>query len=172
MGREIRRVPPNWQHPRKMYASGPGYQPMFDETFAQACAEWDEAKRKWDIGEDPHRKKYGKDYSSYADWGGERPDDPAYYRPWSDADATWYQLWETVSEGSPVSPPFASLEELAQHLAKHGDEWDQKRGQSGWGIESARAFCKAGFAPSMMMAGGVLYQSKDIPLVAEKEKRK
>lgn len=29
----------------------------------------------------------------------------------------WYQLWETTSEGSPVSPPFETPEELAKYLA-------------------------------------------------------
>jgi hypothetical protein len=154
MRREIRRVPANWDHPRKMFISGPGYQPMFNQTFATAVAEWKEAKRKWDAGEDPDQAKYGKGCESYADWAGECPDDPSYYRPWSDAEATWYQLWETVSEGSPVTPPFATLDELAQHLAKCGDEWDTQRGRSGWGIERAKAFCKVGWAPSFVMSEG------------------
>jgi hypothetical protein len=46
-------------------------------------------------------------------------------------DATWYQLWETVSEGTPVTPPFATKEELVQYLVEHGDFHDQYRRQEG-----------------------------------------
>jgi len=163
MGREIRRVPPNWQHPKKMFASGMDYVSMHDQTFEQACATWDEGKRKWDAGEDPDRKQYDHENDPYEDWAGERPDDPEYYRPWKDEEATWFQLWQTVSEGSPVSPPFATLEELAQHLAKHGDDWDQQRGNAPWGIERARRFCKSGWAPSFVAIGGALYDGTNIP---------
>ena len=175
MGREVRRVPPNWQHPTQMYVSGPGYKPMFDQTFAAAVAEWEEGRRRWNAGKDPDRESYKNDdgsYQTYAEWHGEKPDDPSYYRPWEDAEATWFQLWETVSEGTPVSPPFATLEELAQHLAKYGDDWDMRRGQRGWGLARARAFCKEGWAPSMMIADGRLYEAKDIPLVAERNAKK
>lgn len=30
-----------------------------------------------------------------------------------------YQVWETVSEGSPISPVFAAPEELAKYMANH-----------------------------------------------------
>lgn len=39
-----------------------------------------------------------------------------------------YQIWETVSEGSPISPVFATPEELAQHLA--GKPWGADKGSS------------------------------------------
>lgn len=166
MGREIRRVPPNWQHPTKMYSSGPGYAPMLDETFEQACADWDEGARKWDAGEDSGRAQYGKldgdKFMPYSEWHGERPDDPSYYRTYKKEDATWYQLWETVSEGTPVSPPFATLEDLAQYLATNGDDWDQRRGHSGWGIHRARAFCADGWAPSFAVINGKMYDGTQL----------
>ena len=37
-----------------------------------------------------------------------------------------YQLWETVSEGSPITPVFATAEELARHLA--GTRWGADKG--------------------------------------------
>ena len=173
MGREVRRVPPNWNHPRKMYLSGLGYQPMFDETFAAATARWNEGQRKWDAGEDPSREQYKNDdgsFQTYAEWHGDAPDDPAYYRPWEDHEATWFQLWETVSEGSPVTPPFATKEELVTYLAEHGDEWDEKRGNPGWGHERAKAFVEAGWAPSFVMAGNTLHEAKDVPLLMKDTK--
>lgn len=41
-------------------------------------------------------------------WTGEEP-------PTGEA----WQMWETVSEGSPISPPFATAEELARWLGQH-----------------------------------------------------
>lgn len=154
MGREIRRVPPNWQHPTKQYQWGVDHVSMLDKTFTQACAEWDAEKAKWDAGERPEYCK--GDDGPYEDYAGERPDDPEMYRPWEDAEATWYQLWQTVSEGSPVSPPFATLGELARYLGDNGDFWDQKRGDPPWGLARAQAFCREGWAPSFVMIGGQL----------------
>lgn len=34
MGREIRRVPKNWKHPR---LEDGRYQPMFDQNYEEAC---------------------------------------------------------------------------------------------------------------------------------------
>jgi hypothetical protein len=38
----------------------------------------------------------------------------------------WWQVYETVSEGTPVTPPFATKEELIEYLVEHGDFWDQR----------------------------------------------
>jgi hypothetical protein len=156
---------------------------MFNETYASARAEWLDGLRKWETGEDPDRENYKNDDGSFQDyweWSG-APPDRAYYRPWGDDEATWFQLWETVSEGTPVTPPFATLDELAAYLADNGDEWDQTRchdpracdvfgmtpGKSAWGAARANAFVKAGWAPSMMTTGSRLLESKDIPLAME-----
>ena len=184
MGREIRMVPPNWEHPMKdpppiHWIPGvglrhdPSFQPMYDKTFDDAAKDWRDEFAKWERGE---RESYfnASEYPNgieFWEWHGEPPD-RKYYRPWKDEDATWVQLWETVSEGTPVSPPFATREELAQYLAVNGDYWDQKRGDGGWGIESARAFVEVGWAPSMMVRDGVITDSKDIPLSYQKQDAK
>ena len=41
-----------------------------------------------------------------------------------------YQLWETVSEGSPVSPVFATPEELAEWLVSPGNDTSITEGTS------------------------------------------
>jgi hypothetical protein len=172
MGREIRRVPPNWKHPMKKDDYGRDQlRPMYDETFEQAVAEWKEGFRKWEAGENEYRQKYKNDDGTimeYWEWEATTPD-RAYYRPWKDEDATWYQMWETVSEGTPVTPPFETQQELADYLAAHGDEWDQKRclepdwkslwggtpGVSGWGKERAERFVFGnGWSPSMVVVDG------------------
>ena len=43
-----------------------------------------------------------------------------------------YQLWETVSEGSPVSPPFATPEELARWLVENDTSITKDTSYEGW----------------------------------------
>ena len=68
-----------------------------------------------------------------------------------------WQLWETVSEGSPVSPVFADAEALAQWLTTpDGGEvaGPSKRPMS---IEQARGFVDAGWAPTLIGNAGGLH---------------
>lgn len=68
----------------------------------------------------------------------------------------WWQLWETVSEGSPVTPAFATREELIDYLVEGGDCSDRKYGEGGWKRENAESFVEAGWGPSFFgMAGDV-----------------
>ena len=53
-----------------------------------------------------------------------------------------YQVWETVSEGSPVSPVFASAEELVEYLHKEGAGSTFRPCSR----TAARHFIKAGFS--------------------------
>jgi hypothetical protein len=128
------------------------YDENFDERFSQWIADFDRIRSgKLD---DLERECYPR---GLADWllDEGQPLDPSYYRPWKPEDATWYQLWETVSEGTPVSPAFATEDELIDYLAKNGDEWDQKRGDQPWGREMAERFVKgAGWAPSFAIMDG------------------
>jgi hypothetical protein len=161
MGREIRMVPPHWDHP--IMADGQ-YQPMLDETYESASAKWIAEFLDW------HVKKAYPDYASpedrampYWDWEN-MPPDKAYYRTYSDAEATWFQVFETVTEGTPVTPPFATKEELIEYLAKNGDFWDQERARTGrlqtagWGRESAEKFVDEGFAFTLMRVGGQVFE--------------
>jgi hypothetical protein len=180
MGREIRRVPPNWDHPRGIRRNGrEDFVPMHDQTWEAAAEEWladfDRIRRgdlsKWE--------KYDR---GVVDWAAENPaPDPnsedVLYRPWSDEEATWFQVWQTVSEGSPVTPPFSTPEDLIAYLAAHGDFWDQDRckkadwaalwggtpGQSGWGRERAERFVNAGWAPTFIATDGVVTEGKWTP---------
>lgn len=63
-----------------------------------------------------------------------------------------YQIWETVSEGSPISPVFATPEALASHMA--GTRWGADRGTS---YETWLKFITGpGWAPSAVMTAGVV----------------
>ena len=106
-----------------------------------------------------------KKYKYFAEWGGDAPT-YEYYRPnWKPEDMTWYQVYETVSEGTPVTPPFKTKEELIDYLVVDGDFWDQERRREGnttincspWPREQAEEFVHStGWAPSFVFAGGKL----------------
>jgi hypothetical protein len=52
------------------------------------------------------------------------------YNAWEEEEppaGSWWQVWETVSEGSPVTPAFATDDELIDYLVKNGDLWSQRR---------------------------------------------
>jgi hypothetical protein len=71
-----------------------------------------------------------------------------------------WQVWETVSEGSPITPVFATADELIEHLCTVGTTWDQKSIAQGWqkGLptrEQATAFVKgSGWVPSAVITVG------------------
>ena len=174
MGREIRMVPPNWEHPTSTDTYGrERLQPMFDTSFEAAAKEWKAEFLKWEAGERPSHFDDRPEGYEYWEWT-DVPPTRDYYRRWKDEEATWFQLWETVSEGTPVSPPFETAAELSEYLAEHGDFWDQERckrpdwnklwggvpGVSGWGREQAERFVKAGWAPSMIATHGKVIDGK------------
>lgn len=62
-----------------------------------------------------------------------------------------WQVWETVSEGSPVTPVLPTKEALIDYLIQNGDAWDQKRGDCGWDPEAAKIFVEREWAPSLLI---------------------
>lgn len=160
MGREIRMVPANWDHPwdGHYYDGTKKYQPMFDQTFESAVAEWKAEEAKWLDGSHEDLPKYfeGKVVPSYSDWAGECPDDPAYYRPWKDGEGIWFQVWQTVSEGSPVTPPFEKKEDLIEWLVTKGESYGTRHAKT-WSREAAENFVNGdGWAPSLIVNNGVV----------------
>lgn len=174
MGREIRRVPPNWEHPRRdcphypwqggcdeaKANGGKCYQPLFDSTAEEAWQAWFAEFQAWlngdfekcrsdhpDLNYDP-----AEPYRSFCAWNGEPPDPNYYRRHFADGEATWWQVYQNVSEGTPVTPPFSTQEELVNYLCDYGDFWDQSRGKGGWDRANALTFVFGmGWAPSMMV---------------------
>ncbi len=65
-----------------------------------------------------------------------------------------WQLWETVSEGSPVSPVFSTPERLAAWLAAPGNDTSITRGRSA--AQWLAFITGPGWAPSMVGVGGRL----------------
>lgn len=150
MGREIRRVPPNFEHPRDDTGK---FKPMHNQSFADAAKHWKEEFADWERGVRPD---YCTDPESraleYWEYSG-TPPDREYYLPYEPAtlgDDAWFAVYETVSEGTPVTPAFATKAELIDYLVASGDFWDQRRGDGGWRREAATKFVGDGWAPSFV----------------------
>jgi hypothetical protein len=83
------------------------------------------------------------------------PEAKAAYDNWKEIEppvGDAYQIWETVSEGSPISPPFPTPEDLARHMAT--TKWGADDGTP---YETWLAFIRGpGWAPSMIGIPGNL----------------
>lgn len=176
MGREIRRVPPNWKHPTRMVPNHrlgrleEDFQPLYDKDAETAWEEWYADYQAWIGGgfasvlaDHPGAYNAAEPYRSFCDYHGSPPDVRSYRPKWDNA--TWFQVYETVSEGTPVTPPFATEEELVDYLVQNGDFWDQRRGSGGWKRENAESFVRSRWAPSMMIertaAGTTIKEPRD-----------
>ena len=123
MGREVRRVPATWQHPKNENGH---HIPLFGRSYSVAVARWDEEAAQWENG-------FRRDYQSdgwtakdphhtypFEDWDGPRPTPESYMPDWSDSERTHWQMYETCSEGTPISPVMDTPEKLARWLADSG----------------------------------------------------
>lgn len=155
MGREIRRVPPHWEHPKEEYHGKMVYKPMFDRSYQEAIAEWTENHNLWLEGNHPDQQDADYDtseYRYYAEYDGDPPSVDTYRPHWDEAKATWYQIYETVSEGTPVTPPFETQDELVNYLTTHGTFWDDQP----WSSKAANNFVRgSGWLPSGVIMNGV-----------------
>lgn len=122
MGREARKVPANWQHPKD---SSGHYVPLFGGSLSQRLAEWEEGAAQWAAG---FRRNYLSDLPkfvpkqerhegiTYEKWAGAKPEAADYMPDWSETERTHYQMYETCSEGTPISPVMETPEALADWL--------------------------------------------------------
>lgn len=152
MGREVRRVPASWKHPVNEH----GEIPLHD-GYSERVAEWDVENQKWSEGlrsnwrggwqpvDDEHRGM------SFAEWDGERPKPEEYMPEWPEAERTHYQMYETCTEGTPISPVMADPESLARWLA---DNKASAFGGQTATYEQWLGMIGEGSAFSMVMAGG------------------
>lgn len=72
------------------------------------------------------------------------------WEPIPPPDGEGYQIWENVTEGSPVSPVFATPEELARHMAANGVGLTSGTTYEMW-LEFIR---RPGWAPTMVFRDG------------------
>ena len=165
VGRDIRKVPKGWEHPRDKNGK---YKPMFNEAYEDVLEEWIKNHRLWQTGQHPNQLEHPeatKECKFFAQWS-DNPPNIEFYNPnkWTAKEATCYQMYETATEGTPLSPVFSTLRALENWLVQI----------YGYDRERARKFCEKGrdipFG-DYMPANSPLFQTKDIKEVAVKKKQ-
>ena len=158
MGREIRRVPELWNHPKRQDG---GYIPLFDGSFDEAEAEWNLGHAKWqeglveNYGDGDKWKPIEDQYSDmqYTEYCGARPSPDEYMPVFVEEDCTHIMMYETCTEGTPISPSFKTPEELARWLTDNGAS---SFGHCTATYEQWLATAKCGYAVSAVMTSGVI----------------
>lgn len=131
MGRELRKVPANWEHPKKDDGS---YQPMFNEYYGDRMQKWIENHNQWEAGTHPdlvNGRTTKEEYPFFAMWDGGPPDVEYYQtKKYSEEELTHIQLYETTSEGTPCSPVFKAdeLEKLCEWAAENATTFASFKG--------------------------------------------
>lgn len=59
MGRELRRIPVGWEHPKNERGH---FQPMHNRTFEEAYAEWAQERQDWLDDKDGERTRIQQKY--------------------------------------------------------------------------------------------------------------
>lgn len=149
MGREVRRVPADWSHPKN--AEG-HYIPLHGTSYAQRMTEWETGYAKWQQGyreswKDPSgwQLRSADEQYPYEEWAGDRPTPEDYMPDWPDMQRTHYQMYEDTTEGTPISPVMETPEALAQWLVDNNASAfaDETASYQAW-----LAICRGGWAPS------------------------
>lgn len=91
-------------------------------------------------------------HSSIEAYPGQRADAEAW-EPTGPPEGEGWQLWETVTEGSPISPAFATPQRLALWMASPEYRWGASKDET-ISYESALAFVRSGWAPSFVSTPG------------------
>lgn len=129
MSREVRRVPPDWEHPKNKKGEHIPLLPRFPYN----ANEIEEGLRD----------------------GWLKPDEPNHgiecMPDWPEVQRTHYQMYESVSEGTPISPVCESPEALARWLVEHNASacGDQTASYEGW-----LRVAQGGYAPTGILMGG------------------
>jgi len=113
MGREVRMVPKNWEHPKDKSGN---YIALFDSDFEECADNWDKEYSKWNRGIYPVYANEESKKMGYEEFEGERPDKNDYMPSFLDGTKNYYMMYETTTEGKPISPAFETPEELARWL--------------------------------------------------------
>jgi hypothetical protein len=120
MGREMRRVPADWHHPIDYKTRR--HRPLMEGPWEAAAEDWDRTKAAFDRGEDENGDPLSESAKGYTfdEWHGKRPEHADYMPTWPEAQRTHYQMYETCSEGTPISPVLESPEAVARWCADNG----------------------------------------------------
>lgn len=148
MGREVRKVPADWQHPKNETTGY--YRPLIGTSYAAAAAEFLAMVNE-------------KGLQEAVDYFGQAPDQNDYMPDWPDAERTHLMMYEDTSEGTPISPAFLTPEELARWLADTGAS---AFGRSTATYEQWLKTCRGAWAPSMVIADGQMMNGIEFAALA------
>jgi hypothetical protein len=133
MGREVRKVPADWQHPKDERTGH--YKPLYPgDRYESSRKNFEE-------------KLAAEGLQAAIDWCGNAPDKNDYMPDWPEAERTHLMMYEDTSEGTPISPAFKTPEELARWLA---DNNASAFGNSGATYEQWLATIGDGYAIGMV----------------------
>ncbi len=135
MGREVRRVPADWKHPKD--SEDDSYIPLYND-YGEALEEFRANIEKMGLGE-------ALDYHE----GG--PVSENYMPNWPEGECTHYQMYEDTTEGTPISPPMPDPESLARWLVDNNTSAFASDTAS---YEAWLNIVKGGWAPSMVIIDG------------------
>lgn len=153
MAFEIGRVPPGWEHPKE----DGKFVPLLGKPHHEALVEWKEARDRYD-------KKHGR--GAYERNGETAPEQcnlefpkRGAFVPFTRGQASAFQVYEDTTEGTPVSPVFATKEAIAPWLVA----------ERGLTAEVAAAFVEVESVPSAIELenGKKLYGFACAPVLLE-----
>ncbi len=134
MGREVRKVRGDWKHPK----DSNGRLLPLHMGYGGAVRDWTKVQSE-------------KGLQAAIEYFGGAPDQTEYMPDWSEAEADHLMMYETTSEGTPISPAFKTPEELARWLA---DNNASAFGGEGATYEQWLGTIGRGWAPSAVVIGG------------------
>lgn len=121
---ELRKVPEGWEHPKDDRGR---YIPLHGGSYSKDASEWEERKEMWNKGFqlsfslDPEVREFEpideEASEEFGHWDEERPVKEKYAPDWKPEERTHFQMYETISEGTPASPVMETQEELARWLS-------------------------------------------------------
>lgn len=135
MSREVRRVPANWVHPKEHGR----FKPLMDH---------------YQTAHDDFMDEVAKNGLQVAiDYYGCAPDINDYMPDWPEEERTHLMMYESTSEGTPLSPAFATPEELARWLVDNNASAFANMTAT---YEQWLSTCRQGWAISAVMVDGVM----------------
>jgi len=105
-------------------SDGETFIPMHDQTFDEACVEWESYLLQWISGEYPNQPDdMPQTGPAFDEWHGPKPSqrqNSTTFRPTFDEAPTSWQVYETITDGTPVSPVFEQVNDLYRWLISDG----------------------------------------------------
>jgi hypothetical protein len=116
--RQARKVPANWQHPKNPDGS---YIPLFEGwrwnlDYPRWLNERERYKAQWMMEDKEQGQSLPGWMTCFIDEYGPEPKSCDYMPAWTSDEKTHWMMYETISEGTPISPAFATDVELAVWL--------------------------------------------------------